>query len=362
LKNTLSDDFIDSLDDIMLNKLVEKEIESESMRKRLATLELHNERVQNTIEWMREVDSSKEEPKYMTTVSYDKPRRPPGVPQSFDKSCEFSNIEPKPESLVGGRVLAFRRETLDSFSDEMMDMFNRAIEYQQTHSTFRSYMAYGCLQIWASGQRRLGTRSIGIGPQNMKKDLDYLYDEEFMKLIEQIKQAQHHYESVFESDSPCYVHFYFKVQYYPEPGCVANWGDGIKPVENLELFDLFTASDEDDCVLQCARRIWPVDLDSPDESRHKEATEDCIAKLIIRAEGKLVIFTPRAYVRYISAIHGYSDLTIDPLSPIKTLSVIDPNCIYLLHWKAHIGVMENVKTEEAYFLYTKFRPLHKQRG
>ncbi|KAJ2740446.1 hypothetical protein GGI20_005801 [Coemansia sp. BCRC 34301] len=268
---------------------------------------------------MRGVDKTKEDPKHMTTVSYEKPRRQIGVPLSFDKSCEFSNIEPEPRSMVGGRVLAFRRETLDSFAGEMMEMFDKAIDYQRSHPYYRSYMAYACLHIWVGGQRRLGTRAIGIGPQNMKEDLNYLYKVEFANLIESIEQGEHFYEVVFESDAPCHVHFYFKVQYYPEPGCVANWGS-VKPMENLKLFDLFTASDENDCILQCAQRIWPVDLNSPDESRHKEATEDCIAKLISRAKGKLVILTPRAYVRYIGGIHTYGDLAIDPLSPIKTQS------------------------------------------
>ncbi|KAJ2692572.1 hypothetical protein H4218_006320 [Coemansia sp. IMI 209128] len=215
-------------------------------------------------------------------------------------------------------------------------------------------MAYACLHIWVGGERRLGTRAIGIGPENMKEDLNYLYDKEFVKLIESIEQGEHFYEVVFESDAPCHVHFYFKVQYYPEPGCVANWGD-VNPMENLKLFDLFTASNGNDCVLQCAQRIWPVDLDSPDESRHKEATEDCIAKMISRADGKIVILTPRAYIRYIAGIHTYGDLAIDPLSPIKTLSVFDPDYIYLLHWREHIGVMENMKMEMPHALYTKFR-------
>ncbi|KAJ2252092.1 hypothetical protein GGI13_003481, partial [Coemansia sp. RSA 455] len=298
----------------------QRDAELAAMQQRLTSLELHRERVQTTIDWVRDVESSKQAQatKPMTTMSYEKPRRPPGVPQSFDKSCEFSNIEPEPRSLVGGRVLAFRRESLDSFAGEMMEMFDKAIEYQRTHPYYRSYTAYACLHIWVGGERRLGTRAIGIGPENMKKDLNYLYDEEFANLIKSIEQGEHFYEVVFESDSPCYVHFYFKVNYYPEPGCVANWGENIEPIEKLKLFDLFTAagdkipcaiptcssftsagkcvhSNNNDCILQCARRIWPLDLDSPDESRHKEATEDCIAKLINRAEGKLVIFTPRAY-------------------------------------------------------------------
>jgi hypothetical protein len=407
LRSSLSDIFIDSLDKTMLDKLVEKEIESDAMRKhasqrdadfemqsqmflvkeqelaavqqRLATLELHRERVQTTIEWMREVDKTKKDPKHMTTVSYEKPRRQTGVPLSFDKSCEFSNIESRPESLVGGRVISFRRKTLDTFADEMMEMFDKAIEYQRTHPYYRSYMAYACLHIWVGGQRRLGTRAIGIGPKNMKEDLDYLYNVEFANLIESIEQGEHFYEVVFESDAPCHVHFYFKVQYYPEPGCVANWGN-VKPMENLKLFDLFTGAGDtspcatptciaygsagkckhsEDCILQCARRIWPLDLDSPDESRHKEAAEDTIDKLICRAEGKLVILTPRAYVRYIGGIHTYGDLAIDSLSPIKTQSVIDSDCIYLLHWKEHIGVMENMKTEIPHPFYTRFRPLQK---
>ncbi|KAJ1797498.1 hypothetical protein LPJ59_003102, partial [Coemansia sp. RSA 2399] len=320
---------------------------------------LHRERVRKTVEWMREVDKSKEEPKFMTTVSYERPKRQVGVPQEFDKSCEFSNIESKPVSLVGNRVISFRRETLDSFADEMMAMLNIAIEYEKSHAHYRSHMAYACLHIWVAGQRRLGTRAIGIGRKNMKADLDYLYDVEFMNMINEIEQAQHFYEVVFESDSPCHVHFYFKVQYYPEPGCVLNWGNDLKSVEHLKLFDLFTANDPDNCVLQCSRRVWPVDLDSLDDRCHNEATEDCIAKLISRAEGNVVILTPRAYVRYIAAIHTYGDLAIDPLSPIKTLSVIDPDYIYLLHWKEHIGVMENMKTEIPHALYTKFRPLQK---
>ncbi|KAJ2550535.1 hypothetical protein EV175_004028 [Coemansia sp. RSA 1933] len=329
------------------------------MQQRLTSLELHRERVQSTVEWMRDVDSKNhDESLFMTTVSYDKPKRLVGVPQTFDKSCEFSNIEPDPRSMVGGRVMAFRRETLDTFADEMMEMLSRANEYDRTHSTKYGYTTYACMHIWAQGQRRLGTRSIGITPENMNQDLDYLYNVEFMNMINEIEQAQHHYEVVFEADGPCYVHFYFKVQYYPEPGCVANWGD-VNPMENLKLFDLFTASNKDNCILQCAQRIWPVDLDSPDESRHKEATEDCIAKMINRAEGKIVILTPRAYIRNIRNIHNYGDVTFDPLSPVKDMSVIDPRYIYLLHWKNHIGVMENVKTEMAHPLYTKFRPLQK---
>src|SRR5688572_387550 len=110
LRSSLSDAFVDSLDNSMLNKLVEKEIaliekefENEAMKQhasqrdadfalqsqmflekeqelaamhqRLASLELHRERVRSSVEWMREVDAKKTEQKFMTSVSHDKPKR-----------------------------------------------------------------------------------------------------------------------------------------------------------------------------------------------------------------------------------------------------------------------------------------------
>ncbi|KAJ2509539.1 hypothetical protein GGI11_005829, partial [Coemansia sp. RSA 2049] len=327
------------------------------MHQRLSSLELHRERVRSTVEWMREVDANKPEQKFMTSVSYDKPKRFTGVPLEFDKSCEFSKYEREPVALVDGKVLAFRRKSLDSFVPEMLDMLRTAAEYDRTHDTARSYMGYATMYIWVHGHRNHGTRAIGMTVDNIQADLDYLYNEVFVPMIESIKQARHHYEVVFESDTACHVHFYFKVQYYPVPGCASNWGPDIKPVESLALFDIFTANAGDgttnDCVLQCARRIWPV------EKWGKEATEDTIPKLVARANNNVVILTPRGYVRDIRNVQNYGDLAFDVQSPVKDLRVIDPDLIYLVQWKKHIGVMEQMKTQIPHSLFTRFRPLQK---
>ncbi|KAJ2654107.1 hypothetical protein IWW48_006309 [Coemansia sp. RSA 1200] len=310
---------------------------------------VHEGRVRSAVEWARGIEATRAPRQVMTRVLNEPPRRFKGVPESFDKSCEFANLEPSPRSMVGGRVLAFRRETLDSFGDEIRAMLQTAADYDATHDTQCAYTSYACLHIWAGGQRRLGTRTIALTMRDLSKNLDYLYYEEFEPMVADIEQAQHYYEVVFEAAEPCYVHFYFKVQHYLEPGCWASWGDRVKTVEDFKLFDLFTANEAvGDCVLQCARRVWGPD-----------ATEDCIAAFIARADAMVVILTPRAYVQDIYSISNYGDLSIDPLSPVKTLSVIDPSMIYLLHWRGHIGVMENLKSQPVNPMFTRFRPLHK---
>ncbi|KAJ2252931.1 hypothetical protein GGI13_002989 [Coemansia sp. RSA 455] len=146
-----------------------------------------------------------------------------------------------------------------------------------------------------------------------------------------------------------HTRFHFVVKYYPEPQCINNWGTGIKAVEKCPLFDLFTANDENNCILQCARRIWGED-----------AKEDCIAKLIERSNRKVCILHPRHNVQNVFNITSYSDLVVSSISPIKEISVIaSPDIIYLLEWKGHLAVLENMKEQKRNRFRTSFRPLQK---
>ncbi|KAJ2508679.1 hypothetical protein GGI11_006025, partial [Coemansia sp. RSA 2049] len=235
-------------------------------------------------------------------------------------------------------------------------MFDEAYSHQDR--AIRSPMAYMMFYFWTSPKKKSSTRSIGVDIRDIQSSIDYLYSD-LDRVLGYVNEAKEGYEDVFSGVKKIFIHFRFLVRYYPEPGCVDNWGKNIKPIERCRIFDLFTANEDSNCVLQCARRIWPVDLESSDVTRHKEATEDCIAKLIDRAKGKVVILCPRPYVMSINSIYTYGDLVIDSISPIKHMIIGDPDMVYLLHWREHVGVMESLKEQRSNYKYTVFRPIAK---
>ncbi|KAJ2893857.1 hypothetical protein IWW38_002751, partial [Coemansia aciculifera] len=63
------------------------------------------------------------------------------------------------------------------------------------------------------------------------------------------------------------------------------------------------------------------------------------------------------HVMNVFNIDKYSDLMIDSLSPVKNFVVMDPGVVFLLNWKGHVGVLENMKEQKRNQFRTSFRPL-----
>jgi DNA polymerase elongation subunit (family B) len=273
----------------------------------------------------------------------------------LDISCEFQENEPYPLSLLGGLIHGFRRSTIEAFVPQMQDIWDRAVEHDDVQRGATGYIMF---HLWTGSMRRTSTRAIQVSA-NIMDDLDLLF-EALDIMLDKIEAVKAGYNYIYGGNEISYVHLYFRANYYPEPKSVNNWGHGVKPIERRQAFDIFTASDLDvPCAVQVAKRLWPVDLDSPDESRHKEATESDLDSIVKRAGNKLCILKPHSSVRFISEITDYSDLVIEACSPVKSLSTIDHNYIYLLHFNEHVGLLENVKEQKRRRQYTSFRPVQK---
>lgn len=261
-----------------------------------------------------------------------------------DISCEFPSNEPDPVIYLGGRIIGFRRRTIDGMVPQMQQIWDQANAVQNVQ---RSVTGYILFHIWTGAQRRLGTRAISL-TGDWARDIDDLY-EALALLIADIDKVKAGYEFIFEGDMVSYLHFNYRVNYYPEPKCVTNWGTNVKAVERRGSFDIFTASnDGDDCVLQVAKRIWGSD-----------ATECTVDQIVNRAERKVCILKPYSHIRDIRSLNRYSDLTVELRSPVKTFNVIDSDVIYLLHFNEHVGLLENMKEAKRAIQYTSFRPLVK---
>ncbi|KAJ2692635.1 hypothetical protein H4218_006306, partial [Coemansia sp. IMI 209128] len=265
------------------DKMVGEKLHTMNLEWEKSNLEAADERSRRAREMARQM-MARSDPNRVGFYDPGPVRRQIGVPLHFDKSCEFSNIEPYPVSYVGGQIIGFRKETILAAIPEMESMYNEAHSHRDTERSPNGYFSF---HIHTGGQRRVGTRAVGTMREFLADDLDILF-KEFDNLIDDIVKIKAGYEFLFE-DNVSHVHFYFTVRYYPTPKCVSNWGNDIKPVEHLPFFDIFTASDDTDCVLQCSKRIWPV------EKWGKEATEDTIDKIIARAGGKVCIVQPQFY-------------------------------------------------------------------
>ncbi|KAJ2682606.1 hypothetical protein IWW39_005923, partial [Coemansia spiralis] len=274
----------------------------------------------------------------------------------LDVTCEFKVNEPKPVSHVNNRVIGFCRESIvDIWLPRMKDIWNRANAHEDVQRSATGYMMF---HLWTGNMHRDGTKPISI-TDKWESDIGRLF-EAGHELINSIEKVEAGYSHIYQSEGPSYMHLYFKANYYPEPKSVSNWGTGIKPIEKRKTFDIFTAAEPGvPCAVQVAKRLWPVDLDSPDESRHKEANESDLDSIIKRAGDKLCIVKPHSTVRTLKDINDYSDLVVEARSPVKSLSVIDSNCIYLLHFNEHVGLLENVKMQNRNQYYTSFRPVQK---
>ncbi|PIA12612.1 DNA polymerase [Coemansia reversa NRRL 1564] len=321
---------------IMIKYLVELE--------EIKASQLHNERVNKTARLARNV-ITRQDPKRISYHDANSAKHVVGVPLTFDCSCEFPNVEPNPTYHVNGRVKGFRRETINGFIPTMSEMITEAFKYVPR---LRRPIAYFIFQIFNNGHRYASTRVVDVESSRIEDSIDLLYNF-FEDLIRKIEEQGEGYENIIAADNISFVHFHFAVKYYPEPQCIDNWGTDINSVEKCYLFDIFTANNKNEnCILQCAKRIWGED-----------AKEDCIAEIIKRSNNKLCILQPRNHVKNVFNINSYSHLIVDPLSPVKKFNVIDPDIVYLIHWRGHVGVLENMKQQKRNQFRTSFRPLQK---
>ncbi|KAJ2894294.1 hypothetical protein IWW38_002618 [Coemansia aciculifera] len=262
----------------------------------------------------------------------------------LDISCEFKENEPRPEPLLGGLIHGFRRSTIEAFVPQMQDIWDRAVQHDDVQRGATGYIMF---HLWTGSMRRTSTRAIQVSAKIMD-DLNLLF-EALNIMLDKIEAVKAGYNYIYGGNEISYVHLYFRANYYPKPKSVNNWGHGVMPIERRQAFDIFTASDLDvPCAVQVAKRLWGDD-----------ATESDLDSIVKRAGNKLCILKPHSSVRFISEITDYSDLVIEACSPVKSLSTIDHNYIYLLHFNEHVGMLENVKEQKRKRQYTSFRPVQK---
>jgi hypothetical protein len=260
----------------------------------------------------------------------------------FDLSCEFTSNENAPIAHVGGQVLGFRKESIYALEKRAEALFEKA---HSVKSSIRMESSYMLFHIYAGGTRRCGTRAIAVDKGKFRHAVDTLF-EDYNSLISDITKCKEGYEFLFRDDTS-HTHFYFVVRYYPSPKSSKNWGESLKAVEQRVCFDLFTASDPNvNCVLQCAKRIFGPD-----------ATENSLKKMMLKTQKICIVNLVKGST--IGSLNTYKDLKVDPISPIKTIHVIDPDCHYLLLHNEHVGVLENFREQRRNRFFTSFRPLLK---
>lgn len=261
----------------------------------------------------------------------------------IEMSCEFPDNEPDPVSLIGGFVHGFRRQTIDALVPQIQEIMQKANSYNDVQRSATAYMVF---HLWTGNQRRAGTRAVALSDNDIYGDVTELYDA-LAILLADIERVKEGYEYIFNGEEKTYMHFYFRANYYPNPRDVRNWGDDIKEIETRDCFDIFTAPDISvPCAVQVARRLWGPD-----------AAETTIDQIVERAMPNVCIVKPHSTVKSFKGVNDYSDLVIEARSPVKSLSVIKPTTVYLLHFNEHVGLLENVKEQKRRVTQTSFRPV-----
>ena len=345
LRASMPEGVFDDLSDEVKEAIIQREI---YIIKHEPIIEEHRKRQEYQERQARAAALSREQLKasgIAERVGYDTvPRRMVSIEEDhIEISSEFPSNEPNPESYIGGLVHGFQRETIEKYALDAQKILDRARSHRDVQRSPHAYMLF---HIWTGTQQQIGTRIVIIG--------DYVCDHvgELYKgldnLLKEIENKAGAYEFIYNGESKSYVHFYFKANYFPNPHDSTKWGKDIMTVEKREYFDIFTAnSEETDCVLQVAKRIWG-----------NNAKERSIKDIIERAKRKVCVVKPYSGINNISQIRNYSDLVVESQSPLS-LAVIDSSIIYLLHFNEHLGLLENVKQPRRNIRHTKFRPVSK---
>jgi hypothetical protein len=261
--------------------------------------------------------------------------------------------EDRPEVYLGGRLLGFRRETINRYLPQMDQIFEEAHNHaRRGEPVQRSAMGYMMFYLWAGGMQRASTKVIFIN-NHPSEHIDALYNALDILLQDKIEKCKDGYEEIYggsEDRVTSHLKFYFRVNYYPEPKCVKNWGENVQPIESRPYFDIFTASEVDPCALQVSKELWGPD-----------ATEDTIDKIVKRAGNKVCILKPHMSIQNLGQIKDYSDLVPEIFSPVQKMNVVDNSkeIIYLLHYNEHLGLLTNLKEQKRYKEFTSFRPMMK---
>jgi hypothetical protein len=289
----------------------------------------------------------KGEPKRIA-ASKIKPTKPPKPIREVETmSSQFPINEPRPVHLIGGKIIGFRKVTILAFEHIAKRMIQKAASFDDTSRC--SSHGYMMFQIW-TGSRRISTKAMNVdvfAEHTWESNVVDLFHD-FDRVLNEIERVRWSYSDVYENDVN-YVEFVFSTSHYPKPMNIANWGTSVQEVEGRQSFDIYTANDPNvNCVLQCAQRKWGSD-----------ATEDTLDKFIKRADQKVCYLRPRPGIANITFVHSSRDLCVHPQSPVKSISIMDPDTIYLLLFKDHVGILENIKEEPRNRLYTQFRPIMK---
>src|SRR5579871_848882 len=185
----------------------------------------------------------------------------------------------------------------------MQEIWNAANEHRDVQRSATGYMVF---HIWKGATKRAGTRAIALSDNDLVGDVNELY-EALQVLLDDIERVKAGYSYIYEGGEQCFVHFYFRCSYYPNPRGVTNWGKNLKAVEKRECFNIFTASQKGvPCAVQVARQIWGPD-----------APESTIEEIIARASPNVCIVKPHRSVKTHAGIRNFSDLIVELNSPVK---------------------------------------------
>ena len=262
----------------------------------------------------------------------------------IDISCEFIDNEEEPVGLIPNVIQGFRKKTIENMVPQMEEIWRRANAHQDVQRSASGYMMF---HLWTGNKRQAGTRAVSVA-SGVAENLPYLWDA-LDQLIDDINKVKAGYSHLFKGEIS-YMHFYFKANYYPNPKSVINWGVDIRPIERREYFNIFTASDNKiNCVVQCGQRLFGSEFNGK--------CIDDIIKIAKQHNKSICIMKPHTSIRHLSDITEYKDLVIEANSPVKKFTHIQTNTIYLLHYDAHLGIIEDMREPKKHIHYTQFRPM-----
>ena len=270
-------------------------------------------------------------------------KRHKGVSISFEETSEDMVLEPRPFIFDGLNIRCFRRETIFSLKNKILNMVKESSSFKNVSRQSVSFMYF---KIFNKGKVIASTKSVNIYEDKIDERLEDLCNN-FDDVLKKIIDVTYGYESLFVSETYSYVIFYAKSIYFPQPRCVNNWGNNIPNILTFDSFKLFTANKNNvSCIKQCSRFLWQKDFNTLEE-------------MIEYKNGNICIVTPQLHINDVRDIKSFNDIRLYSESPIKTFSVIDNTITYLFYFKEHLGVIFNITKSRHDRRVTKFSPLSK---
>lgn len=259
-------------------------------------------------------------------------------------SPEFNDNESNPDYFLGGKIRAFRKQTLLDYEQSIKNIADYVLAQPNCIRPPKLYMYF---KIGNADHYCASTKIVGLDPSltNFIEAINSLFNKLY-EVVESIDSAEYGYTPLYTSDSPYNTIFNCKAIHFPEPQCIHNWNT-TQPIIYTNEFKIYTCSDiNQNCVEQALKYC---------KLQHKVNTFEKLCTL-----PNVCILTPQDYIDNVFSIQNITDLKIHVNSPIKTFLIDDTDTNYFLIYKNHIGVIYDFKLNTRMKNYTEYKPMKRK--